>query len=105
VVARLFAVVEPGRFAIVAGDIGALPVKSGNKGSHRSVNRQVQVFINSRSELVKGSHKSPYMTVLKSSSGEILGKSKSKARSTLQGQSENGALAGEQMSNLPERSQ
>jgi len=65
----------------------------------------MQVFMNSRSELVKGSHKSPYVTVLKSSAGGILGKSKSKARSTLQGQAENGALAGEQVSNLPERSQ
>jgi len=55
--------------------------------------------------MVKGSHKSPYVTVLRYSAGENSGKSKSKARSTLQVQSINGALAGEQVSNLPARSQ
>jgi len=62
----------------------------------------MQVFMNSRSELVKGSHKSPYVTVLRSSAGEILGKSKSKATDLSEGEGENGALAGEQVSNLRE---
>jgi len=83
----------------------SISVKNQNKGSHNTENQMTQVFINSRSALVKGSHKRPYVTVLRSSAGEILGKSKSKARSTLQGQSINGALAGEQVSNLPERLQ
>ena len=61
--------------------------------------------MNSRSTLVKGSHNTPYVTVLKSSAGGSLGKSKSKARSASQGQGENGALAGEQVSNLREESE
>ena len=64
-----------------------------------------EVFINSRSGRVKGSHKSPYVTFLKSSASRILGKSKSKATDTLQGEGENGALAGEQVSNLREESE
>ncbi|RLC36675.1 hypothetical protein DRH29_04045 [candidate division Kazan bacterium] len=40
-------------------------VENENKGSHMSGDRQVQVFMNSRSELVKGSHKSPYVTLSK----------------------------------------
>jgi len=83
----------------------SISVKNRNKGSHNTVNPMTQVFINSRSDMVKGSHKSPYVTVLRSSVGENLEKSKSKARSTLQGQSINGALAGEQASNLSERLQ
>ena len=61
----------------------------------------LEVFINSKSELVKGSHKSPYVTGLRLLSGRILQKPKSKARSALQGEGENGALAGEKVSNLP----
>ena len=64
-----------------------------------------QVFMNSRSALVKGSHKRPYVTGLRLLSGGILRKPKSKARSTSQGQPENGALAGEQVSNLREESE
>jgi len=79
--------------------------KNRNKRSHNTENQMVQVFINSRSGRVKGSHKSPYVTVSNSLSGGYLKNSKSKARSTLQGQSINGALAGEQASNLPARLQ
>ena len=100
-VARLHAVVEPGRFVIVTSDSGTLSAKSGNKGSHRSGNRQVQVFMNSRPELVKGSHKRPYATGLWLLSGGLLRKAKSKARSTSQGRSENVALAGEKVSKSP----
>ena len=82
-----------------------ISVKNRNKGSHNTENQMVQVFINSRSDMVNGSHKSPYVTVLGSFAGENLGKSKSKARRTLQRQSINGALAGEQVSNLPARLQ
>jgi len=60
----------------------------------------LQVFINSRSELVKGSYNTKYVTVYSSFSCNYLGKSKSKARSTLQGQHVNGASAGEKGSNL-----
>ena len=59
--------------------------------------------MNSRLELVKGSHNTPYVTVLRSFAGGILGKSKSIATDLLQEQPENGALAGEQVSNLLER--
>ncbi len=47
-----------------------------------------------KSMLSKGSHMHQYATVQQSISGGILRKSKSKARSSLQGQSINGALAG-----------
>ena len=57
--------------------------------------------MNSRPELVKGSHKSPYVTFLRSSAGGILGKSKSKATDLSEEQGENGALAGDRDSNLP----
>jgi len=62
----------------------------------------MQVFMNSRSELVKGSHKSPYMTVLGLLSGGILEEAKSKATDLSEGQPENGALAGEKVLNLRE---
>jgi len=61
--------------------------------------------MNSRLELVKGSHNTPYVTVLNLLTGGILEKPKSKARSTSQGEGENGALAGEQVSNLREESE
>ena len=52
----------------------------------------------------KGSHKRPYVTVWSPLSGSNLEKQKSKARCTLQVQCIYGALAGEQVSNLSERS-
>ena len=79
--------------------------KNTDKRSHNTEFTMPEVFINSKSDLVKGSHKRPYVTVSNSLSGGYLKNSKSKARSTLQGQSINGALAGEQASNLPERLQ
>ena len=79
--------------------------KNQNKRSHNTEIGMPQAFINSTSELVKGSHKRPYVTVLNPLDAGYSEKSKSKARSTLQGQCINGALAGEQASNLPERSQ
>ena len=64
-----------------------------------------QVFMNSMSDLVKGSHKSPYVTLSNLLSGGYLKKSKSKARRHSTGQSVNGALAGDKASNLPVRAQ
>ncbi len=83
----------------------SISVKNRNKESHNTKDRMAQVFINSRSDIVKGSHKSPYVTVLNLLDAGYSEKSKSKARSTLQGHAINGALAGEQASNLPERLQ
>ena len=79
--------------------------KNQNKRSHNTEDRMPQAFINSRSELVKGSHKRPYVTVSNSHSGGYLENSKSKARRHSAGQCVNGALAGEQVSNLPVRAQ
>ncbi len=76
-----------------------------NKRSHNTGIAMPEVFINSKSDLVKGSHKRPYVTVSNPHSGGYLEKSKSKARRHSAGQSVNAALAGEQVSNLPERSQ
>ena len=78
-------------------------VKNQNKGSHNTENQMAQVFINSRSGRVKGSHKSPYVTVSYPYSGGYLEKSKFKARRHSAGQSVNGALAGDKDSNLPVR--
>ncbi len=58
--------------------------------------------MNSRLELVKGSHNTPYMTVLGLLSGGILRKAKSKATDLSEGQPENGALAGDKVSKLRE---
>jgi hypothetical protein len=41
-----------------------LLLQNGNRRSHNTENGMPQVFINSRSGRVKGSHKSPYVTVL-----------------------------------------
>ena len=79
--------------------------KNQNKRSHNTEIAMPQAFINSRSELEKGSHKRPYVTVSNSLSGGYLEKSKSKARRHSAGQCVNGALAGEQVSNLPVRAQ
>ena len=79
--------------------------KNRNKRSHNTGNGMPEVFINSRSRLVKGSHKSPYVTVLNTLYVGYSEKSKSKARRHSAGQSVNGALAGEQVSNLPVRAQ
>ena len=79
--------------------------KNRNKRSHNTENQMVQVFINSRSGRVKGSHKSPYVTLSYLLSGGYLEKSKSKARRHSAGQCINGALAGDKASNLPARVQ
>ena len=75
--------------------------KNRNKRSHNTGIQMVQVFINSRSELVKGSHKRPYVTLSHLPVGGILRSSKSKARRHSAGQHVNGALAGEKGSKLP----
>ena len=77
-----------------------LLLKNGNKASHNTEYLIVQVFINSMSEMVKGSHKRPYVTVLHLPVGGYSGKSKSKARRHSAGQHVNGALAGEKGSKL-----
>ena len=58
--------------------------------------------MNSRSELVKGSHNTPYVTVLNLLTGRILEKPKSKATDLSEGEGKNGALAGDKVSNLRE---
>ena len=79
-----------------------LLLKNGNKRSHNTDDRMQQVFINSMSELVKGSHKRPYVTLSHLPVGGILKIPKSKARRHSAGQHVNGGLAGEQGSKLPE---
>jgi len=68
----------------------------------------MQVFMNSRPAVAEGSHRSPYATLYKAClsasrtpASEILqGKVQSKATDPLQGQHENGASAGEEVSKL-----
>ena len=79
-------------------------LKNRNKRSHNTGFEMPKVFINSKSGLVKQSHKRPYVTLWSPLSGSNLEKQKSKAQCTLQGQCINGALAGEWGSKLPERS-
>ena len=78
-----------------------LLLKNGNKASHNTEYLIVQVFINSMSEMVKGSHKRPYVTLSYLPVGGILRSPKSKARRHSAGQHVNGALAGEKGSKLP----
>ena len=77
-----------------------LLLKNGNKRSHNTDDRMQQVFINSMSEMVKGSHKRPYVTLSCMPVGGILRSPKSKARRHSAGQHVNGALAGEKGSKL-----
>ena len=86
--------------SIIAGFLIQLP-KNRNKRSHNTEYLMVQVFMNSMSEMVKGSHKRPYVTVLDSVTGGILRSPKSKARRHSAGQHVNGALAGQKGSKLP----
>jgi len=57
--------------------------------------------MNSRSELVKGSHNTKYVTCMRPTLSRIIHRAKFKATDILQGQSVNGALAGEKGSKLP----
>jgi hypothetical protein len=77
-------------------------VENLNKRSHNTGDLLLQVFMNSRSELAKGSHKRPYVTYNTCLSDGVFGKPKSKARRHSAGQHVNGALAGERSSKLPE---
>ena len=78
-----------------------LLLKNLNKRSHNTGDLLLQVFMNSRPEVAKGSHKRPYMTVLACVTGGVLRMSKFKARRHSAGQHVNGALAGEKGSKLP----
>jgi len=71
-----------------------LLLKNGNKRSHNTEYRMQQVFINSMSEMVKGSHKRPYVTGYPVFNCDYLEKPKSKARRHSAGQYVNGASAG-----------
>jgi hypothetical protein len=71
-----------------------LLLKNLNKRSHNTGDLLLQVFMNSRSEVAKGSHKRPYVTVLAGFTGVILEKSKFKARRHSAEQHVNGASAG-----------
>ena len=79
-----------------------LLLKNRNKRSHNTGSWLMQVFMNSKSELVKGSHKRPYVTLLKSITVGVLKESKSKARRHSAGQHVNGASAGKKGSKLSE---
>jgi hypothetical protein len=73
-----------------------------NKRSHNTGDLLLQVFINSKSELEKGSHKRPYVTYFPFFNCNYLGKSNFKARRHSAGQHVNGASAGQKDSKLSE---
>jgi len=77
-------------------------VENRNKRSHKTGIQLMQVFINSRSELGKGSHKRPYVTDIRHFTCEVWGRSKSKARRHSARQHVNGASAGKKGSKLSE---
>ena len=86
----------------IQGDINSRQMlKNRNKESHNTEILMTQVFINSRSGFVKGSHNRWYVTVFNPVSADCLEKSKFKARRHSAGQSVNGVFAGDKYSNLP----
>ncbi len=71
-----------------------LLLKNLNKRSHNTGDLLLQVFMNSRPEVAKGSHKRPYVTYNTCLTRGVFGKPKSKARRHSAGQHVNGASAG-----------